>query len=150
MAIPVPPMQTLATMIFDGVLERFPDLRIGVIEQGRSLGAELDASRWSRRSTPSAATRNDSQTLSLRPSEYVRAPGAGHALPTEDVGWIIDQIGPRSCCSPPTTPTSKAAAAPSSDFERSLGDRSSETVRDRFYCDNFVDLMGSALIPTNA
>ena len=34
MGIPHPPMQTLATMIFDGVLERFPDLRIGVIEQG--------------------------------------------------------------------------------------------------------------------
>ncbi len=34
MGIPHPPMQTLATMIFDGVFERFPDLRIGVIEQG--------------------------------------------------------------------------------------------------------------------
>ena len=34
MGIPHPPMQTLATLIFDGVLERFPDLRFGVIEQG--------------------------------------------------------------------------------------------------------------------
>ena len=34
MGIPGPPAQTLATMIFDGVLERFPELRIGVIEQG--------------------------------------------------------------------------------------------------------------------
>ena len=34
MGIPVPPAQTLATLIFDGVLERFPDLHIGVIEQG--------------------------------------------------------------------------------------------------------------------
>ncbi|HET9611725.1 MAG TPA: amidohydrolase family protein, partial [Acidimicrobiales bacterium] len=34
MGIPGPPAQTLATMIFDGVLERFPDLRLGVIEQG--------------------------------------------------------------------------------------------------------------------
>lgn len=34
MGIPGPPAQTLATLIFDGVLERFPDLRIGVIEQG--------------------------------------------------------------------------------------------------------------------
>src|SRR3546814_4387481 len=31
MAIPGPPTQTLATMIFDGVLERHPALRIGVI-----------------------------------------------------------------------------------------------------------------------
>ena len=29
-------MQTLATLIFDGVLDRFPNLRIGVIEQGCS------------------------------------------------------------------------------------------------------------------
>ena len=29
-------------------------------------------------------------------------------------------------------------------FERSLGDRSG-AVRQRFYCDNFVDLIGSAL-----
>ena len=34
MGIPGPPMQTLATLIFDGVLERFPALRFGVIEQG--------------------------------------------------------------------------------------------------------------------
>ena len=34
MAIPFPPMQTLATMLFDGVFDRFPRLRIGVIEQG--------------------------------------------------------------------------------------------------------------------
>jgi hypothetical protein len=34
MGIPGPPAQTLATMIFDGVFERFPHLRLGVIEQG--------------------------------------------------------------------------------------------------------------------
>ncbi|MDQ3106676.1 MAG: amidohydrolase family protein, partial [Actinomycetota bacterium] len=36
MAIPYAPMQTLATMIIDGVLERFPALRIGLIELGAS------------------------------------------------------------------------------------------------------------------
>lgn len=34
MGIPAPPAQTLATMIFDGVFERFPNLRVGVIEMG--------------------------------------------------------------------------------------------------------------------
>ena len=34
MGIPVPPAQTLATMIFDGVFEAFPQLRVGVMEQG--------------------------------------------------------------------------------------------------------------------
>ena len=36
MAIPEAPMQTLATLIFDGVLQRFPDLKFGVIEMGAS------------------------------------------------------------------------------------------------------------------
>ena len=36
MAIPVNPAQTLATMILDGVLDRFPTLRIGVVELGAS------------------------------------------------------------------------------------------------------------------
>src|SRR3954451_23094061 len=34
MAIPYAPMQTLGTLIFDGVLDRFPDLRLGMIELG--------------------------------------------------------------------------------------------------------------------
>src|SRR5881397_2235756 len=34
MAIPFPPMQTLSTLIIDGILDRFPRLKIGVIEQG--------------------------------------------------------------------------------------------------------------------
>jgi len=36
MAICYPPMQTLAVMIIDGVLDRFPDLRVGAIELGAS------------------------------------------------------------------------------------------------------------------
>ena len=34
MAIPYPPMQTVATMIFDRVFDHFPLLKVGVIEQG--------------------------------------------------------------------------------------------------------------------
>ncbi len=36
LAIPYPPMQTVATLIIDCVLERFPWLKIGVMEQGAS------------------------------------------------------------------------------------------------------------------
>ena len=43
MGIPAPPAQTLATMIFDGVFERFPDLRVGCHRAGRDLGAVVDA-----------------------------------------------------------------------------------------------------------
>lgn len=36
MAIPHHPMQTIATLILDGVLDRFPRLQWGIIEQGAS------------------------------------------------------------------------------------------------------------------
>ena len=58
MGIPGPPAQTLATMIFDGVLERFPTLRLGRHRAGRDLGARRGPARWSPPSTPSPATRS--------------------------------------------------------------------------------------------
>ena len=71
MGIPVPPAQTLATMIFDGVLERFPDLRIGVIEQGA-----IWVPSWMRQmeSAFDAFVKHEERlrALSMRPSDYVR------------------------------------------------------------------------------
>jgi hypothetical protein len=73
MGIPVPPAQTLATLIFDGILERFPDLRIGVIEQGA-----IWVPSWLRQmeSAFEAFHRHEErlQQLSLRPT------GSGHVL----------------------------------------------------------------------
>ena len=93
MGIPGPPAQTLATMIFDGVLERFPDLRIGVIEQGA-----IWVPSWMRQmeSAFEAFARHEERlrALSLRPSEYVRRQIRFTPYPTEDVGWIIEQAGP--------------------------------------------------------
>ena len=130
-------------MIFDGVLERFPDLRIGVIEQGA-----VWVPSWMRQmeSAFDAFARHEErlQALSLRPSEYVRRQVRFTPYPTEDVGWIIDQAGPRCACSPPTTPTWRAGGARSSASRESLGG-ASDAARQAFYHDNFVDLMGSAL-----
>ena len=96
MGIPGPPAQTLATMIFDGVLERFPDLRIGVIEQGA-----IWVPSWMRQMEAAfeAFARHEERlrALSLRPSEYVRRQVRFTPYPTEDVGWIIEQAGPEVC-----------------------------------------------------
>ncbi len=93
MGIPGPPMQTLATMIFDGVLDRFPELRIGVIEQGA-----IWVPSWMRQmeSAFDAFARHEErlQALELRPTEYVRRQIRATPYPTEDVGWIIEQVGP--------------------------------------------------------
>jgi predicted TIM-barrel fold metal-dependent hydrolase len=143
MGIPGPPMQTLATMIFDGVLERHPDLRIGVIEQGA-----IWLPSWMRQmeSAMDAFERHEErlQALSLRPSEYVRRQIRATPYPTEDVGWIVEQAGAEVPLFSTDFPHVEGGRRPVERFEASLGD-ASEAVRQAFYCDNFVDLMGRSL-----
>ncbi|MFT4569642.1 MAG: putative TIM-barrel fold metal-dependent hydrolase [Hyphomicrobiaceae bacterium] len=143
MAIPGPPMQTLATMIFDGVLERFPQLRIGVIEQGA-----IWLPSWIRQmeSAVEAFGRHEERLhkLSLSPTEYVRRQIRVTPYPTEDVGWITEQVGAEICMFSTDFPHVEGGRRPFERFERSLGS-ASESVRDRFYVDNFVDLMGRGL-----
>jgi uncharacterized protein len=143
MAIPVQPAQTLATMIFDGVLDRFPALRFGVIEQGA-----VWVPSWMRQmeSAFEAFARHEDRlrALSLQPSEYVQRQVRATPYPTEDVGWIIEQAGPDVCLFSSDYPHVEGGRRPIERFEASLGD-ASEDVRRRFYCDNFLDLMGSAM-----
>ena len=143
MGIPFPPMQTLATLIFDGVLDRFPRLRFGVIEQGA-----IWLPSWVRQleSAFEAFRRHEErlQNLALRPSEYVTRQVRATPYPTEDVGWITGQVGPEICLFSTDYPHVEGGRRPYERFERSLGD-ADETVRRRFYADNFVDLMGRGL-----
>ncbi|MDH4169590.1 MAG: amidohydrolase family protein [Acidimicrobiia bacterium] len=147
MGIPGPPMQTLATLIFDGVLERFPALRIGVIEQGA-----IWLPSWLRQmeSAVEAFGRHEERlrALSLRPTEYVQRQVRVTPYPTEDVGWIIAQSGRDVCMFSSDYPHVEGGRRPYERFEASLGD-ADETVRQAFYADNFVDLMGAALTPAS-
>jgi predicted TIM-barrel fold metal-dependent hydrolase len=143
MGIPGPPMQTLATMIFDGVLERFPSLKIGVIEQGA-----IWLPSWMRQmeSALEAFGRHEERlrALSLRPSEYVQRQVRVTPYPTDDVGWITEQIGPDVCLFSTDFPHVEGGRRPYERFERSL-EAASDRVRRRFYAENFVDLMGRGL-----
>src|SRR5688572_32959343 len=142
MGIPHPPAQTLATMVFDGVFERFPDLRVGVIEQGA-----IWVPSWTRQmeSAFEAFARHEDRlkALSLRPTEYVRRQVRFTPYPTEDVGWIIAPTGPAVALFSSDYPHVEGGRRPIERFEASLGD-ASDDVRRRFYRDNFLDLMGSA------
>jgi uncharacterized protein len=142
MGIPVPPAQTLATLIFDGVLERFGDLRIGVIEQGA-----IWVPSWMRQmeSAFEAFHRHEErlQHLTLRPSDYVHRQVRFTPYPTEDVGWIVDQAGPDLVMFSSDYPHVEGGRKPMERFEASLGDASDE-VRQQFYVDNFLFLMGRA------
>jgi uncharacterized protein len=143
MAIPGPPMQTLATLIFDGVLERHPRLKVGVIEQGA-----IWMPGWMRQmeSAFDAFERHEQrlQDLSRRPSEFVRDQIRATPYPTEDVRWIIEQAGIEVALFSTDYPHVEGGRRPVERFEASLGDVSDE-VRQAFYCDNFIDLMGTAI-----
>lgn len=143
MAIPTAPMQTLATMIFDGVLDRFPRLRIGVIEQGASW-----LPSWMRFMDSAYAAfrkREDRlQKLSMLPSEFVKRQVRVTPYPAEDVGWIVEQSGDEVCLFSSDYPHVEGGRDPIKRFEASL-ESLTETQKRRFYVDNFADLMGDGL-----
>jgi uncharacterized protein len=143
MGIPVPPAQTLATLIFDGVLERFPTLRIGVMEQGA-----IWVPSWLRQmeSAFEAFSRHEErlQALSIRPSDYVHRQIRFTPYPTEDVGWIVEQGGADLVLFSSDYPHVEGGRRPVERFEASLG-TASEDVRDRFYSENFRFLMGARI-----
>jgi uncharacterized protein len=143
MAIPFPPMQTLSTLIIDGILDRFPRLRIGVIEQG---GVWVPS--WMRQldTTVDAFSKNEERLrrLSLRPSEYVRRQVRVTPYPHEPVGWIIEQAGEEVCLFSSDYPHVEGGRNPLRRFEQSIAGLG-ERAKERFYCDNFVDLMGAGL-----
>jgi predicted TIM-barrel fold metal-dependent hydrolase len=143
MAIPHPVMQTLSTLILDRVFDHFPRLKVGVIEQGASW-----VPSWMRLldSAHDAFRKNEErlQKMELRPSEYVRRQIRVTPYPAEDVGWIVANSGPEVCLFSSDYPHVEGGRHPIRRFEASLAD-ASDGVKQRFYCENFVDLMGPAL-----
>jgi len=143
MGIPVAPSQTLATLIIDGVMERFPRLKFGVIEQGATwvpgLMRQLD-------SALEAFGRHEERLrrLSIRPSEYIKRQVRATPYPSEDVGWVIEQAGEEVCLFSSDYPHVEGGRNPIKRFESNLTNIS-ERGRRRFYHDNFVDLMGAGL-----
>ena len=143
MAIPYSPMQTLATMIFDGVLERFPGLKVGLIELGASW-----VPGWMRSmdSAAEAFRRNEDrlQNASLKPSEYVRRQVRATPYPHEDAGWILRECGVEVPLFSSDYPHVEGGRNPLKRFENTLAG-CSDAEKQAFYCDNFVDLMGPSL-----
>ena len=143
MAIPYPVMQTTATMILDGVFDRFPDLRLGIIEQGASW-----LPGWMRYldSAFGAFAKNEDrlQQLELAPSGYVRRQIRVTPYPHEDTGWIIANSGPEVCMFSSDYPHVEGGRNPLKRFGEATSG-CSEAELDAFYADNMADLMGPHL-----
>ena len=120
MAIPFPPMQTLAALIFDGVLDRFPRLKFGVIEQGAVWLPVAGCASSTRPSRRSPRTRSAFAALELRPSEYVRRQIRVTPYPTEPVGWIIEQAGEEVCLFSSDFPHVEGGRNPMRRFESTM------------------------------
>ncbi len=143
MPIPNSAMQTAATLIFDGVFDRFPELMWGAIE----LGANW-VPGWMRAmdSAAHAFMRNETrlQNLSAKPSEIVRRQFRAAPYPHEDVGWIVANAGEEVALFSSDYPHVEGGRNPLKRFDDSLEGTSPRAI-ERFYCDNFIDLMGAGL-----
>jgi predicted TIM-barrel fold metal-dependent hydrolase len=133
----------LTAMVLDGVFERFPDLRCGVIEMGASwvpsLLHRLDyAARSFSRTEPMLAE------LTLEPSEYVRRQVRFTPFPGEDVAELIAGSGPELYLFSSDYPHPEGTRDPIGRFERSFDEHhTDEAARQRFYEDNFRTLLGA-------
>jgi predicted TIM-barrel fold metal-dependent hydrolase len=143
MAISQMPEVFLASLIFDGILERFPTLRGGCIEQGAMWLVP-----WLRRLDLAQASfgRNEPalRDLPMRPSEYVRNRIFVTPFPGEPVGWMTEQVGDGILCFSSDYPHPEGTRDPIGRFEATMTDLD-DVQRDRFYSGNFAALMGGTL-----
>jgi predicted TIM-barrel fold metal-dependent hydrolase len=147
MAIGYAPMKALTALVVDRVLDRFPRLKFGVIEQGASW-----VPGWMRNmdSAHNAFYKNEErlQKMSLKPSEFVQRQVRVTPYPHEDAGWIIANSGDTVCLFSSDYPHVEGGRNPIKRFETSMAAAAiTEAQKQRFYCDNFVDLMGAGLAP---
>ncbi len=143
MTIPISVMQTLAAMIIDGVMDRFPRLKFGVIELGASW---LPGWMKSMDSAHLAFFKNEDRLhrLSATPSEIVRRQVRVTPYPHENAGWLINQAGSETCLFSSDFPHVEGGRNPLKRFGDSLVGVGPEAV-DAFYAGNFIDLMGAGL-----
>jgi len=143
MPIPQSAMQTLATLIFDGVFDRFPKLKWGAIELG---AAWVPGWMRSMDSAAHAFVRNEErlQKLSAKPSEIVRRSFRAAPYPHEDAGWIIRNSGEEICLFSSDYPHVEGGRNPLKRFDETLTGCTPTQVTN-FYSENFIDLMGEGL-----
>jgi predicted TIM-barrel fold metal-dependent hydrolase len=140
MSLAFAPQMFLTALVFDGVFERFPNLRGGVIELGAGWVPQflrtLDMSqKIFKRSDPNVAA------LKLRASEYIRRQVRFTPFPGEDVGLMIRDSGPELYLFSSDYPHPEGTDDPMGRFERKMEDID-ERAKEQFYSSNFKYMMG--------
>ena len=138
------PETFLSMMVMDGVFERFPGLKGAVVELGAgwvpSMLIRLDwvHKHWSRADKHLAG-------FDRTPSEQLTQQVAFTPYVFEDVGMLIDQSNPDLYLFSSDYPHVEGGRNPIARFETSLAERD-DTVRDRFYAENFLRIFPDARV----
>ncbi|MFC3077930.1 amidohydrolase family protein [Phenylobacterium terrae] len=132
------PQNFLAAMALDGVFERFPKLRGGVIELGAGWVPDFlrrldQAWKGWRKTDPVVGS------LTVPPSEYIRRAVRFTPFATEDAGLIIREGGEELFLFSSDYPHPEGTKNPIERFEASF-EGLSEEAKDRFYRRNFEDM----------
>lgn len=137
------PERFLTCLVLDGVFQRHPDLRCGVIELGASwvpgMLRNLDHSA-------KAFGRNEPliRELELAPSDYIRRQVRFTPFPFEDVGWLVKDAGEELFLFSSDYPHPEGSRDPIGKFEASLdAAKIGAPARNRFYSENFETLFGA-------
>ena len=132
----------LTCMIYDGVLERFPQLKVGIIELGANW---VPASIMNLDMGVSLLGKFDQnlKKLSLKPSEYFQRQIRVAPLHTENTGWILKNAGKDILMFNTDYPHPEGGKDPFGAYERSL-DAVSATPEELegFYRKNYEDYLG--------
>lgn len=139
MVLSVAPQQFLTSLVFDGVFERFPGLRGGVIELGAGWVPEylrmLDMSqKIFKRTDPSVAE------LPMKASDYIRRAVKFTPFPGEDVGRMIRDAGAELFLFSSDYPHPEGTDDPIGRFERTFAGIT-EDEKEKFYHRNFDAMM---------
>ncbi len=133
------PQIFLTAMVYDGVFERFPQLKGGVIECGAGwvpeFLRELDIAFKSFGKTDPYL-----QAMSLKPSEQIRRAVKFTPFPKEDLKKMIEDIGPELFLFSSDYPHPEGTTDPLGYFENSIGDMDEE-IKDQFYRRNFETML---------
>jgi uncharacterized protein len=137
-ALSFSPQNFLASMALDGVFDRFPALRGGVIELGAGWVPDFlrrldQAWKGWRKSDPVLGG------LSMPPSQFIRRAVRFTPFATEDAGIIIREGGEELFLFSSDYPHPEGTKNPIERFESSF-DGFDEAVKDRFFRRNFEDM----------
>ncbi len=141
MLLSIGPQQFLTALVFDGVFERFPALRGGVIELGAGWVPEylrtLDLSQKIFKRTDQSVA-----ALPLKASDYIRRAVKFTPFPGEDVGRMIADAGAALFLFSSDYPHPEGTDDPIGRFERTFK-HIGEEAKEKFYYGNFQEMMGA-------